>query len=240
MRTLILSLTLLALLLCSPAVLANDDPYCMIPRDRDTTGRYWTNNTTVRVWIAPSVRSDFIVPVYDAVNTWAAHPKNSAIVIFTFVTAEPVDGTSTLIFREAPLGLLPALYEMDPATKRATITINSAISNATAAGMTLMHEMGHTFGTLDCWDCAPGTSVMVERPADLNDTTWPISPTDCDLLAAMVAMGATRQDRTEQMERNLGDNEPACLATYHYVELCWMGGDCIEFDYWDEEGYCFP
>jgi hypothetical protein len=239
MRTLTLSLSLLALLLFSPAVLANDDPHCLIPRDRDTTGRYWTKDTSVSVWIAPSVRSDFLVAVHDAVNTWATHPKNSSGVVFTFVATEPVGGTNTLIFREAPLGLLPALYEMDAATKRATITINSAISNATAAGMTLMHEMGHTYGTLDCWECAPGTSVMVERPADLNDTNWPISPTDCDVLAAMLGMGAERKDRTGELPSNPGDNEPACLPTYHYVELCWMGGDCIEFDYWDEQGHCF-
>lgn len=229
-------LLFLSLLLLAPAVRA-DDPYCLVPRDVDTTGQRWNLNTTVRVWIAPSVHPDLQSAVVNAVHSWGNHPDNSSGVSFTFVYAEPVTGSDTLIFRQAPLSS-PAQYSMDPQLKRATVTLNSGITNATAAEMTVAHEMGHTFGTLDCWQCESGTSVMVERPADLNDTSSLIAPTDCDLVAAMVAMGATKQRETGETPVQTGDNEPACFDKYHRVKVCWFG-ICLTAIFVEENGYCF-
>lgn len=208
----------------------------MIPREVDTSGQRWNLNTSVKVWIAPSVNPNFTGAIYDAVNSWGAHPQNSAGVTFAFVGSEPAGESNTLVFRQEPLAS-PAHYSMDPLLKRATIVLSSGITDAAAAQMTAAHEMGHTFGTLDCWQCDPGTSVMVERPADLNDTSGLLGPTDCDLAGAMEAMGATKEVYTDELQRGAGDNEPACFDVYRQTRICWPG-NCIILRVIQLDGYC--
>jgi hypothetical protein len=229
------TIRLLSLLLFA-AVASGDDPYCLIPRDVDTTGQRWNRNTEVRVWIAPSVRESFQSGIYEAVYTWANDPKNTSGVVFTFVAGEPVDGNSVLIFREEALGAQPAQYSMDATTKRATILLNSAIVDPLAAKQTVMHEVGHTYGQLDCWQCEPGTSVMIQRPADLNDTSWPYAPTECDIAGAMTGMGATKTVKDVQLPSEQADNTPTAKCGYITVRLCWPADHCwnIYTDYY----YC--
>ena len=212
----------------------------MVVRDVDGSGQRWNRNTNVRVWIAPSVLPDLHQPIRDAVSTWAVHPKNSSGIIFTFVDAEPVDGSDTLIFRQQWIGTQPAQYSMDPVLKRATISLNSGITNPTAAGQTATHEVGHSYGMLDCWQCATGTSVMVERPADLNDTSWPSSPSECDIAGAMLGLGAIRKVESTRLPQHQKDNEMTgeCEWIYWDYFVCWPGGHCQLFYADRPEYYC--
>lgn len=63
--------------------------------------------------------------------------------------------------------------------KYATITIDPKLSNTKSLTHAVAHELGHSFGLLDCYDCKAGSTVMLQF-ATINQSNI-AGPTDCDI-----------------------------------------------------------
>lgn len=62
--------------------------------------------------------------------------------------------------------------------KYATIAIDPKLTNSKKLAHAVAHEIGHTFGLLDCYDCKNGSTVMLKLSSVSNDLE---GPTACDI-----------------------------------------------------------
>lgn len=101
----------------------------------------------------------------------------------------------------------------------ATIVVDRRLTNPAVLTNAIAHELGHNFGLLDCYDCKPGSTVMIklvtlDRPHDLE------GPSDCDIvqvraaykeLAVRVRPAPVKQIAEDEGEEPVDDDTPIVI-----------------------------
>jgi hypothetical protein len=167
----LLSLTLVALMVCGSLSLAQDVP-CAVPAPLGrTNGAAWPQGT-VTVIIDPT---DFPSKeerdaIKSAFTTWQNANPNSG-VNFSFTTGpQPTPGSEintyyvhrgpTEVGGDSSIGFSGSLNTAGNKTQSAVTVVNSTITRLSAITAVMVHEIGHTFGLDDCLDCVQGSTVM--------------------------------------------------------------------------------
>ncbi|HET6976364.1 MAG TPA: hypothetical protein VFI24_08580 [Pyrinomonadaceae bacterium] len=68
----------------------------------------------------------------------------------------------------------------------ATIVVDPLLKNPRSLTNALVHELGHSFGLLDCYSCQPNSTVMIQFKA-VNVPNDMDRPSDCDVAQVKVA-----------------------------------------------------
>lgn len=66
--------------------------------------------------------------------------------------------------------------------KYAAILIDPGVTDPETLSNVVAHELGHTFGLLDCYNCPAGSTVM-NRMKGMNVSNGMVGPTSCDVAA---------------------------------------------------------
>jgi len=77
-------------------------------------------------------------------------------------------------------------YSLSNGVVRMTVTIGPAVTDLAALTSLMTHELGHSLGLADCYECRRGTTAMAAFRSD-NSGNDVYEPSECDLF--MVASG---------------------------------------------------
>nr|MDQ3819061.1 hypothetical protein [Acidobacteriota bacterium] len=71
------------------------------------------------------------------------------------------------------------LYSMSNGTASALVIISPAVTDLDALTSLMVHEIGHTLGLADCYECRRGTTTMAAFRSD-NKGNDVFEPSECD------------------------------------------------------------
>jgi hypothetical protein len=121
-----------------------------------------------------------------AVNNWndALKEINSGILFRLSGESETLtkDGTSIVVVRGAPRGKERVgeirLHSMQNGRAHLLVVVSPKVTEANALTSLMTHELGHTMGLADCYECRTGTTAMAAfRDYKGNDV---YEPSECD------------------------------------------------------------
>jgi hypothetical protein len=131
--------------------------------------RGWVKNSTVKVYIDPSITGDRRDAVIQAFNNWElASAGNCSNIHYQFVIV-PLSGTSgfTVLNQQSPSG---ARATTETITNNITFDTMSAktflaptLTHPPAVLEAMSHEIGHPMGLGHCITCYPQQSIMATR-----------------------------------------------------------------------------
>lgn len=163
----------------------------------ETIGWRWRPNARVKVYY---VKGDFsaaeTAALSRAVAGWnRALAETESGIVFTVggERDEVAEGDSTVtVLRGEPkgkdrLGQIK-FYTMSNGVRRATIIMSPTVTGLDALTSLLTHEIGHSVGLADCYDCKRGTTAM-SAFKDLTRGNEVYEPSECDRY--VVASGYT-------------------------------------------------
>jgi hypothetical protein len=165
----------------------------------ESLGWRWRPDTVVSVYYAKNNFSAAeIEALSQSVNNWNVALKeiDSHIVFVIAADGESGagDGGSVTVMRGIPRGK-ERLGEMrlnsaSNGVVRLTVTISPVVTDLNALKSLMTHELGHTLGLADCYDCRRGTTAMAAFK-DNNKGNDVYEPSACDKY--VVASGYARQ-----------------------------------------------
>lgn len=151
-------------------------------------GWRWKPNSHVRVYyLKNSFSAAEEGALTRALNNWKnALREIDSSISFTIggerdnVTEE---NTSVTVLRAVPkgkdrLGQIK-LYSMSNGTESALMIISPAVTDLDALTSLMAHEIGHTLGLADCYECKRGTTTMAAFRSD-NKGNDVFEPSECD------------------------------------------------------------
>jgi hypothetical protein len=171
-------------------------------------GWRWKMNTQVRVYY---LKNDFSAEEREAlsraVNNWNdALREINARIVFTIggERASVVEDDSSLtVTRGFPKGRERVgevkLYSLSNGVNHVTVVISPTITSPTALTSLMTHEIGHSLGLADCYECRRGTTAMAAFK-DMKKGNEVYEPSECDkyVVAAGYAGDTGRQARVMQ------------------------------------------
>jgi predicted Zn-dependent protease len=176
-----------------------------------TLGWRWKPNTRVTIYY---LKSNFTWAEREsfsrAVNNWnkALYEMGSRVVFRISGERESVaeDDASITVLRGIPkgkhrLGQL-RFYSMSNGVMRATMIISPDVTDLNALTSLMAHEIGHSLGLADCYECQRGTTAMAAFK-DKNKGNDVYEPSECDkyVVAAGYRNETDMQARIVQTER---------------------------------------
>jgi hypothetical protein len=172
-------------------------------------GWRWRSNTTVRI---NYLKDNFSVAEAEAlsrgVNNWNAALKEiDARVVFT-VDGEGVarDGAGITVMRGMPRGKERVgeirFHSLSNGRVRLMVIINPVVTDLNALTSLMTHELGHSLGLADCYECRRGTTAMAAFKSN-NKGNDVYEPSACDkyVVAAGYAGQTGAQARVLPMEQ---------------------------------------
>jgi hypothetical protein len=168
-------------------------------------GWRWKQNTRVSIYYLKDNFNQAEREAFSrAVNNWnnALQEIDSRIRFINGGERASVveDDASITVLRGIPkgkdrLGQL-RFYSMSNGVMRATMTISPAVTDLKALTSLMAHEIGHSLGLADCYECRRGTTAMAafKEPNKGNDV---YEPSECDkyVVAAGYASEVSAQAR---------------------------------------------
>lgn len=153
----------------------------------------WAPETRVKVYILTSdFKKDDIPYLLTALRTWDAVWKSSGSGVrldYGGATSAPINCQNCLTIMRAPIfnrktrhgGEFRAHSEQgNQILTFAAIIIDPAITNPKALTNAVAHELGHSFGLLDCYSCKDHSTVM-NKLKSMNHSNDMEGPTFCDI-----------------------------------------------------------
>jgi hypothetical protein len=177
----------------------------------ESMGWRWRPKTRVRIYY---LKDNFIKEETDAfsraVNNWnrALREIDSQIVFTMGGERERAveDDASITVLRGVPkgkdrLGQL-RFYTMSNGVMRAVMTISPVVTDLEALTSLMAHELGHSLGLADCYECKRGTTAMAAFK-DSNKGNDVYEPSECDkyVVATGYAGREGEQARLGSIER---------------------------------------
>ena len=166
-------------------------------------GWRWRPNTRVNIYY---LKDNFSVAETEAfsraVNNWNGALKeiDSRIRFINGGERESVveDDASVTVLRGVPkgkdrLGQL-RFYSMSNGVMRATMIISPVVTDLNALTSLMTHEIGHSLGLADCYECRRGTTAM-SAFKDENKGNDVYEPSECDKY--VVAAGYAGETNTQ-------------------------------------------
>ena len=154
----------------------------------EALGWRWKSNTHVRIYYLKNNFSREEAAAFSrAVNNWNNALKEiDSLIVFTIGgERESVteDNASITVLRDIPkgkdrLGQL-RFYSMSNGVMRATLTISPVVTDLNALTSLMTHEIGHSLGLADCYECQRGTTAMAAFK-DQNKGNDVYAPSECD------------------------------------------------------------
>lgn len=154
----------------------------------EALGWRWKPGAVVRVYY---VKDNFTVAeaaaLFRAVNNWneALKEINSQVVFLTGGMSAGIatDGTSITIMRGLPKGKERVgeikLHSVTNGRVHLVVVINPEVTNLNALTSLMTHELGHTLGLADCYECRSGTTAMAAfRGSNKGNDVY--EPSECD------------------------------------------------------------
>ena len=165
----------------------------------ETFGWRWKQGTFVRVYY---LKGNFSVAeaaaLSRAVNSWndALNEMDSRILFVIGGERERVatDGASITVMRGIPRGKERLgemrFHSISNGGVHLTVTINPVVNDLNALTSLMTHELGHSLGLADCYQCRRGTTAMAAFKSN-NQGNDVYEPSACDKYA--VAAGYANQ-----------------------------------------------
>jgi hypothetical protein len=190
---------------------ASGDPATMPKQCRpgktstEAMGWRWKPSTHVRIYYLKDNFSRAETEAFSrAVTNWNGALKeiDSRIVFIDSGERESVieDDASVTVLRGIPkgkdrLGQL-RFYSMSNGVMRATLIISPLVTDLNALTSLMAHELGHSLGLADCYECKRGTTAMAAFK-DTNKGNDVYEPSECDryIVAAGYASETSAQAR---------------------------------------------
>jgi hypothetical protein len=169
----------------------------------EAIGWRWKPNTRVRIYYLKDNFNPAETEAFSrAVNNWnvALAEMDSSVV---FIKGGERDGVaeedaSITVLRGIPkgkdrLGQL-RFYSMSNGVRRATMIISPVVTDLNALTSLMAHEIGHSLGLADCYECRRGTTAM-SAFKDENKGNDVYAPSECDKY--VVALGYANEVNTQ-------------------------------------------
>lgn len=168
-------------------------------------GWRWKSNAHVKVYY---LKNDFSVPEREAlsraVNNWNdALREIDSHITFTIGgerTSVVEENLSLTVVRGIPKGRERVgevkLYSLSNGANHVTVVINPNITSLIALTSLMTHEIGHSLGLADCYECRRGTTAMSAfKDNDKGNEVY--EPSECDryVVAAGYASATGEQAR---------------------------------------------
>ncbi|MDX6614037.1 MAG: hypothetical protein QOD75_3223 [Blastocatellia bacterium] len=179
----------------------------------EALGWRWKRGTKVRIqYLQDNFTTVEVAALSRAVNNWnAALSDTDSDVLFLVDEGEADNrtGASILVQRGAPRGRDRVgelrLQSVFNGKVRLSLTISPVVTDLEALTSLMTHEIGHSLGLADCYECRRGTTAMAAFKSK-NKGNEVFQPSDCDL--HMVAVGyAIRSEATGSLSRLDGKND---------------------------------
>lgn len=174
-------------------------------------GWRWKPATRVRIYYLKNNFSAAETAVFSrAVNNWnkALKEIDSRIVFTIEGERESVieDNASITVMRGIPKGKDRVgqlrFYSMSNGVMRATMILSPSVTDLDALTSLMIHEIGHSLGLADCYECKRGTTAMSAFKGE-NKGNDVYEPSECDkyVVAAGFAGESSEQARMFSSEQ---------------------------------------
>lgn len=171
----------------------------------EALGWRWKPETRVRIYYLKHNFSEQETAVFSrAVNNWnkALKEIDSRIVFTIEGERESVveDNATVTVLRGIPKGKDQVgqlkVYSMSNGVMRATMILSPSVTDLNALTSLMIHELGHSLGLADCYECKRGTTAM-SAFKDNNKGNDVYEPSECDkyVVAAGFASESKEQAR---------------------------------------------
>jgi hypothetical protein len=170
----------------------------------EALGWRWQPNTRVRIYYLKDNFSGAETEAFSrAVNSWnkALHEIDSRVVfsIEGERAAVAEDNASVTVLRGVPKGKDQVgqlkFYSMSNGVMRASMILSPTVTDLNALTSLMTHELGHSLGLADCYQCKRGTTAMSAFKDTKGNDVY--EPSECDkyVVAAGFAGGSVEQAR---------------------------------------------
>lgn len=175
----------------------------------EAMGWRWRANTTVRI---NYLKDNFSVAEAEAlsraVNNWNSALREIDSQILFIIDGDGVahDGASITVMRGLPRGKERVgeirFHSMSNGRVHLVVIINPVVTDLNALTSLMTHELGHSLGLADCYECQRGTTAMAAFKSN-NKGNDVYEPSACDkyVVAAGYAGQTGAQARVAQIER---------------------------------------
>lgn len=178
----------------------------------ESLGWRWKPDTRVRIYY---LKNNFSVEETEAfsraVNNWnkALREIDSRVVFSIEGERESVseDNASITVLRGVPKGKDRVgqlrIFSMSNGVMRATMILSPTVTDLNALTSLMIHEIGHSLGLADCYECKRGTTAMSAFKGS-NKGNDVYEPSECDkyIVAAGFANDVNEQARIILSEQN--------------------------------------
>lgn len=172
---------------------------CVVGRTAAATGFWtWPANTHVNIYLRePDFSAAYVAAVRIAVSNWdAAAVENGSNVHFSFqgLTTETKTAHSDLTIirgnvydkHTRHLALLEAhSLRGDQLIDYALVIVDLKVKNPEVLTNVIAHEIGHSLGLLDCYECKRNTTAMGLIKTETDNGI--AGPSNCDTLSVVAA-----------------------------------------------------
>lgn len=173
---------------------------CVVGRTAAAFGFWtWPANSKITIYLRePDFSENYVAAVALAVQNWdAAAAENGSNVHFTFqgLTRETRTGHGEMTIIRGDvydkkikhLALLEAhSLRSDQLIDYALVIVDLRVKNPEVLTNVIAHELGHSLGLLDCFECRDKTTAMgLMKTA--NETNGIVGPTTCDKIEVKAA-----------------------------------------------------
>jgi predicted Zn-dependent protease len=163
----------------------------------EALGWHWKPGTRVRIYYLKNNFSQVETEAFTrAVNNWNAALKeiNSRIVFIAAGERENAseDNATISVQRGIPRGKDRVgqlrFYSMSNGVMRASLIISPGVTELNALTSLMIHELGHSLGLADCYECRRGTTAMAAFK-DMNKGNDVYEPSECDKYVVAAGLG---------------------------------------------------
>jgi predicted Zn-dependent protease len=177
----------------------------------EALGWRWKPDTRVRIYYLKNNFSAAETEAFSrAVNNWnKALREIDSRVVFTIEgerASVVEDNASVTVMRGIPKGKDRVgqlrFYTMSNGVMRAAMILSPSVTDPNALTSLMIHELGHSLGLADCYECKRGTTAMSAFKGE-NKGNDVYEPSECDkyVVAAGFAVDTQAQARFIPAER---------------------------------------
>jgi hypothetical protein len=175
----------------------------------EVLGWRWKPATRVRIYYLKNNFSAAETAAFSrAVNNWnKALREIDSRIVFTIEgerESEVEDNASITVLRGIPKGKDRVgqlrFYSMSNGVMRATMILSPSVTDLDALTSLMIHEIGHSLGLADCYECKRGTTAMSAFKGE-NKGNDVYEPSECDKYVVAAGFAGESRDQARMVLR---------------------------------------